>query len=181
MLHVRIDSPPWGPDVTLNLYDRVLEGVGSIPIVMPFETMALEADGDHFTRNGQAVFNKEFAASIRNQTSSSEILVLADSTIDFHNWSDEDVWTGWASNALHHALQQNDFRNIIVDAICGSGFIARAYKGEHFYARLSHHLRVGYKGPVVFIGGWNDKNLSRDKDVKMAIERCASVIERYMF
>lgn len=83
MFHVRINSPPWGPDVTLSLYDNILTGLGSVPILLPFENMALEADGDHFTRNGQAVFSTEFAAAIRNRTSSSHILVLADSTIDF--------------------------------------------------------------------------------------------------
>lgn len=180
MLHVRIDSPPWGPDATLGYYDTVLTKNGSTPIALPFEKMALEADGDHFTRNSQAVFNTDFAASLRNLTESSHILVLADSTIDFHNWSDDDEWTGWASNALQHALQQQNFRHIIIDAICGSGFVARASRGEHFHARLSHHLRVGYRGPVVFVGGWNDKNLGRDKDVESAIERCASVIQRYV-
>lgn len=179
MFHVRINSPPWGPDAVLDLYDNHLMSKNSVRIVLPFEKMALEEDGDHFTRSGQTVFNKEFAKSIRNQTESSHILILADSTIDFHNWSNTHVWTGWASDTLYHALLDQNFQNITIDAICGSGFVARADKGEHFHARLSHRLRFGHEGPIVFVGGWNDRNLSRDRHVLLAIDKCASVVQRY--
>lgn len=179
MLHARINSSPWGPDFTLARFDKTLNDIGSRQLEVCFETMPLEDDGEHFTREGQRMFNTAFAESLRVATPSRRIVVVADSAIDFHNWSDDGEWTGWASTALQDALSHKGFDAPLVDAICGSGFVARAQFGEHFYARVSRHLRAGYRGPVVFVGGWNDARIGRESDVANAMRRCGGIIERF--
>ncbi len=106
-------------------------------------------------------------------------LVLADSTVDFHNWTADGEWTGWATAELVEAFAR---RNVCatVDSVCGSGFVARAREGEHFYARLSQHLRNdGYRGPVLLVGGWNDVRAGRSHDAAQAIRMCTTTLERF--
>jgi hypothetical protein len=42
--------------------------------------------------------------------------------------------------------------------VCGSGFVAMAYEGQHFRPRLRRVALRGSKpwDAVVFVGGWND-------------------------
>lgn len=179
MWHVRIDSPPWGPDPTLQLFDRTLAQLNSCPIDIPMVQFPLEKDGEHFTRDGQRAFHEALSDALQNTLMEPRVLILSDSTIDHHNWSRDGEWTGWASTALRHTLSEYGITNSTVDAICGSGFVARARHGEHFYARLSHHLRGGFRGPIVFIGGWNDANAGRVDETLEAMRKCASIVERY--
>jgi hypothetical protein len=177
MWHVRIDSPPWGPDTALKRLDDTLAQLHSSMIDVGLGTFPLERDGEHFTKNGQRAFHEALSDALQHV--GEDVLIIADSTIDFHNWSHDWEWTGWASSSLKKTLSSYGVTNAIVDAVCGSGFIARARQGEHFYARLSHHLRTGYRGPVVFIGGWNDVRNGRVDDTLDAIRKCASLVERY--
>jgi hypothetical protein len=174
MFHVRIDTPPWGPNPSLAALDYALRIQGSTQLNVTMQDIPLEDDGDHFTRAGQRAFSHALVRAIP-QNSSESMLVIADSTIDFHNWSG-DEWTGWASSVLVDAFQG---RNVVVDAVCGSGFIARSRHGEHFHARLSNHLRGGFRGGVVFIGGWNDERTGRIDDTIAAIHKCTSLVDRY--
>jgi len=177
MWHVRIDGPPWGPDPTLERLDRTLAQLRSTPLDLPMATFPLEEDGDHFTRDGQRAFHEAFADAIARTVVTPQVLVLADSTVDFHNWTRDGEWTGWATSMLQQTLGEYGVTDARVDAVCGSGFVARARQGEHFHARLSHHLRGGYCGPVVFVGGWNDTG--RLDDTLDAMRKCASLVERY--
>ena len=179
MWHVRIDSQPWGPEPTLAQFDDTLLSLGSQIVDLTFSGLPLEDDEEHFTRTAQGAFNARFASALRAATTATRVLVLADSTIDFHNWSCDGEWTGWATSSLEAALVGKGMHGALVDAVCGSGFVAGASRGEHFYARLSHHLRGGHCGPVVFVGGWNDANLHRVEDVLSAMRKCASVVDRY--
>ena len=180
MWHVRINSPPWGNNPTLALFDDTLVTGASQTIDLPFLDMPLLPDGDHFTKTGQCIFSHTLAKALSERIlSDTRILILSDSTIDFHNWSNHDEWTGWASSSLTEALAAFTLNNATIDAVCGSGFVARAQYGEHFHARLSHHFRAGFRGAVVFIGGWNDANLLRVNDVVRSIQKCNSTVERY--
>lgn len=175
---MHIDSPPWGPDTHLATFDAVLRSLGSTQLNVTMENMPLEDDGDHFTRDGQRAFSSALARALRSRRSKS-ILVMADSTVDFHDWSDEHTRTGWASSLLATALGGEERQRVVVDAISGSGFIARAHHGEHFHARLSRHLRGGFRGDVLLIGGWNDARTGRVNDTIHSIHKCASLIDRY--
>lgn len=139
----------------------------------------LEADGEHFTKDGQRAFHEAFSDALNRTIMDTRVLILSDSTIDFHNFSNDGEWTGWASAALKQTLAEHGIVDAVIDAICGSGFVARAQHGEHFYARLSHHLRNGYRGPVVFVGGWNDVNTGRIQETIEAMRKCTSIVERY--
>lgn len=167
--HFRLDVAPWShPD--LARLDDVLRRF-STELEVDLGAFALEPDGDHFTRDGQRAFTE---ALVRALPTEGAILVLADSTIDFHNWSSDGEWTGWASSLVRDALPGRD---VVVDAVCGSGFVARA--GEHFYARLSAHLRRGFHGTIVVLGGWNDQRTGRIEETANAMSRFASLAERY--
>lgn len=173
MFHVRIDSPPWGPDAGLASLDAALRTCGSTQLNIPMQSLPLENDNDHFTRAGQRAFSTSVANALSRDVS--PLLIIADSTIDFHNWSDGE-WTGWATSQLVEAFHGRD---LVVDAVCGSGFIARSRHGEHFHARLSDHLRRGFRGSVLFIGGWNDERTGRINDTIAAIHKCGSLADRY--
>ena len=179
MWHVLIDSPPWGPNETLNRLDQAMVQSNSCPIELPMTKFPLEADGEHFTKNGQRAFHEAFSDAMQRKIMDTRVLILSDSTIDFHNWSKDGEWTGWASTSLKQTLAEYGIVHSIVDAVCGSGFVARAQYGEHFYARLSHHLRNGYRGPVVFVGGWNDVHTGRIHETVEAMRKCTSIVERY--
>ena len=180
MFHVRIDSPPWGPNPDLASFDAALCSCGSKQLDISMLQFPLENDNDHFTRDGQLAFSDSVANAFAKDFSqknpdNSPLLVIADSTVDFHNWSDGE-WTGWASSQLVRAFGN---RHIVVDAVCGSGFIARARTGEHFHNRLSTHLRNGFRGSVLLIGGWNDERTGRISDTISSIHRCGALMKRY--
>ncbi|MEC7098674.1 MAG: hypothetical protein VXW74_04420 [Candidatus Thermoplasmatota archaeon] len=172
--HLRIDTPPW-TDARLHHLDEALVKRGSRALAMRMDDLSLEEDGDHFTCEGQTVFHRRLA-SLLNRTDDTPLLVLSDSTIDFHNWVD--AYTGWADADLTHALAP---RPVTIDAVCGSGFVAGATNNEHFHARLSTHLRNGFRGDLLLIGGWNDERmLTRPlQDTVNAIDRVVSLYRRY--
>ena len=171
--HIQTNIEPWGPDKNLQNLDDCLHISGSTAIRLPFETFEMESDGDHFTRRGYLQFVASLACQLPK---GEEILILADSTVDFHNWSDVSEWTGWASETMRSGLAP---RTVLVDAICGSGFVSRAAMGEHFYLRLSAHYRRGFRGSVLFVGGWNDVRAGRTKQACDAVTACCSLPDRY--
>ena len=139
MFHVRIDTPPWGPNPSLAALDYALRIQGSTQLNVTMQDIPLEDDGDHFTRAGQRAFSHALVRAIP-QNSSESMLVIADSTIDFHNWSG-DEWTGWASSVLVDAFQG---RNVVVDAVCG---VQRREQAGAFRA-AKRSRDNGYTGPV---------------------------------
>ena len=144
-----------------------------MPLRLDVGAFPLEEDGDHYTRDAHERFCAALAAELH---SFQRPLIVADSTIDHHNWSYDGEWTGWASATLREALG----KRAIVDAVCGSGFVARATSNEHFYTRLSHHLRTANVDAVVFVGGWNDVRAGRTNDACASARACVALAQRYV-
>jgi len=163
---------PWGPCVELEQLDKALLEHGSIPLSnLDLGTFSLEPDGQHYQRNDFQRFADHLASSFGHL---SYPLIVSDSTIDWHNHEYEWECTGWASSVVRDAFSGR----CIVDVVCGSGFVARASHNEHFYARVSRHLRTNREiTDVVFIGGWND--VHRTADACRCIQRLVSFVHNY--
>lgn len=170
--HALTNRPPWGPTEHLAQVDEALLRNGSHALAeLDVGIFALEEDGDHYTREEYRRFAAQLARAVRDMPFP---LIVSDSTIDWHNRTWDWEWTGWASNVLSAALSNR----CIVDVVCGSGFVARAGHNEHFYTRVSHHLRTDKRiTDVVLLGGWNDEG--RTSHTCDAISRIASLVERY--
>lgn len=153
LLHTRTDVTPWRHP-TLAALDATLRAAGSTEVTLPWETCALEQDGLHFTLHGQRVFDTLFADAIVRALpvghSPAPLLVLTDSTVGYHDWSEDGQWHGRASRRLERVLSARGV-NATVDAVCGSGFVARAREGLNFRARIPDAPH-----DVCFVGGWND-------------------------
>lgn len=145
---------PWtGPE--LQALDDTLEEAGSFPVLVPCHDLALEADGEHFTREGFVAFATALATAFAQQTTDRPVglKVLSDSTVDHHNWADGE-YTGWANGIVQDAFARHArIPRVHVDAVCGSGFVARCDDGVHFGARLSP---TEEDTAVLLVGGWND-------------------------
>lgn len=172
LYHALTNRPPWGPSDHLERIDAVLLENGSIPLAdLDVGAFALEEDGDHYTREEYPRFAAQFAHSLRNMKYP---LIVSDSTIDWHNHDSNWNRTGWATDVLQRALSDR----CVVDVVCGSGFVAHAAQNEHFYTRVSHHLRTNSDiSDVVVLGGWNDDG--RTEEACRAIPRLVSLVERY--
>lgn len=135
--HIRTNVAGW-QCAELALLDEALQAAGSTPIDLPWDRFELCEDGDHFTTRGAL----EFAHALGMAVPLRGAVVVADSTIG-HNGE----------------LSANVLRNVYgarsVDAVCGSGFMARAWNGEHFRARVRRHTPPP-PAAVVLVGGWND-------------------------
>lgn len=179
MFHAVLSTPPWSPVSRpcpdLARLDAALVGAGSTPLRLDAGAYALEEDGDHYTRAAHVLFSRALAAALRGVAR--HPLVVADSTVDYHNWTEDGEWTGWASATLRSALGAG----ATVDAVCGSGFVARADHNEHFYTRIAHHLRHAEVRPdaVVVLGGWNDVRAGRTADACAAARACVGLADRF--
>lgn len=175
--HVLTNRPPWGPADHLARVDAALSQSGSRPLAdLDVGAFGLEADGDHYTREEYARFAAQLAHAVRDMPFP---LIVSDSTIDWHNHAateeDEWAWTGWASELLGAALGGD---RGVVDAVCGSGFVARAAQSEHFHARVSRHLRADARiTDVVLVGGWNDAG--RTAAACASAARLVALVQRY--
>lgn len=164
MFHLKCNVDRWKSD-TMRTLDRLLTTQSSTEMNLPWEILDLLEDGEHFTPTAQLTFETEFSRELMRRLPSNErrnlsVLVVGDSTIGHHDWH-RDVWHGAASRRLaetvRHTLQ---CRRVEVDAVCGSGFIARSEYNEHFHARLAKWTRTGRSDPwdvIVLVGGWNDE------------------------
>ena len=133
VFHLRTNVEPWSCDESAEM-DATLEAAGSIPLDVPWSEFALEDDGDHFTEEGATAFGAALARVVRDALGDDAgVLVVADSTMGHRPVPCPDAWD--------------------VDAVCGSGFVALAYEGQHFRARLRG---VRDRSAVVIVGGWND-------------------------
>lgn len=170
--HTITNRAPWGPSDHLACIDNTLANEGSIPLEeLDVGSFYLEHDGEHYTRNEYRRFVHLFKKCVENMPYP---LIVSDSTIGWHDWTDDWVWTGWASDHLRTALSGQ----CVVDVVCGSGFVARAHQNEHFYTRVSHHLRTNPGiTDVVLVGGWNDEG--RTAQACAAARRLVSLVQRY--
>ena len=171
LYHALTNRPPWGPTNHLSCIDAALLTSGSHPLQdLDVGSFALEDDGDHYTKEEYRRFVAQLSHAVRDMPYP---LIVSDSTIDWHNYAHDWEWTGWASSLLRDALSGR----CVVDAVCGSGFVARAAQNEHFYTRVSHHLRTNPNiSDVVLIGGWNDAG--RTEEACHALTRLVSRIQR---
>ena len=172
LYHALTNRPPWGPTEHLRRVDATLLECGSIPLPdLDVGAFALEEDGDHYTREEYPRFAAQLAHAI---WFTKYPLIVSDSTIDWHNYDSNGKGTGWASDVLRRALSDR----CVVDVVCGSGFVARAAQNEHFYTRVSKHLRTNRDiTDVILLGGWNDEG--RTEETCRAIPRLTSLVHRY--
>ena len=95
--------------------------------------------------------------------------VVTDSTVGY--WDDG---VSWASARLERTLRAHNVR-ATVDAVNGSGFVARADEQLHFQARTGKiHPSTTH---VLVVGGWNDAS-ARAREVKRAVEAYAAWCRR---
>ena len=134
--HLCTNVGPWAC-ADLAALDTALARAGSVPLDVPWDTFALEEDGDHFTAEGAETFAHALVMTLGEATPRNT-LVIADSTMGHRPIPGLPV--SWE-----------------VDAVCGSGFVAMAWDDRHFRARLRHEaLSPLHWDAVVFVGGWND-------------------------
>ena len=155
VLHVVTNAGTWRGQETLPLIDAQLNASGSIPVHVRWEGIEMD-DPDHFTEAGSKVFARRFVDAVMPHLKTSVVHVITDSTVDHNDWSED---------GMHHHREASErivqaFRSrailATVDAVSGSGFVARANEGKHFRARLVPHVTGYPRKTIVFMGGWND-------------------------
>jgi hypothetical protein len=113
----------------------------------------LKNDKDHFTWKGYVRFCNALAQAL-NKKGVEKICIFSDSTIDY--WNDPN---SYANTYLQKELAKKNITSI-VDAVNGSGFVARGIMSSgDFYSRIRRHARRGSidkNSTIMFIGGWND-------------------------
>jgi len=181
LCHAITNVLPWGPNEGLERIDSCLSRSGSTGFSLPWESYELEDDGEHFTKRAYRNFARDLLTAL--PTNASSYYLVADSTVDWHNWSDDGEWTGWANSVLQETFQTHvPHIPTIIDAVGGTGFVAG--NGHHYYTRISNALRTGSaNGDTTFVlmGGWNDVR-EGDARVKVAcgsIQSIADVVSRY--
>lgn len=185
--HLRVSVGAWQSDEARRL-DDALVASGSHPIDLPWVALELCEDGLHFSRDGANAFARAFCeavAALWKQHGSyalpRRLLILSDSTIGHHDYDEEGVWTGGASEALAEMLVEEveGLDSVHVDAVCGSGFVAHAHSGCHYRARLSKRKREAPEEACLFIGGWNDlTDRHSNARVCAAAQACTSLARR---
>lgn len=162
---VRAHVAPWSQDHrsvdATRVVDETLAEEEDVRLVQVdfVSGLTYEADGEHFSTRKSL---RTFAARLRQAVDLDKhhvVLLLSDSTIDHGNWTADGEWTGAASDAVRAAMGASS-TELLVDAVCGSGYAARADEGLHFRARLSAALRARPDiDLVVVLGGWNDAHV----------------------
>ena len=122
-------------------------------------------------------FARAFAHTV-SPVRGERVCVLSDSTIGYHG--------AWASEEVARRLREAGAGEVRVDAVNGSGFVARAWSGEHFYPRVTAMARAVPRDAdrtgtaVVFVGGWNDaREAGSDEEVACACaRRCVAAAAR---
>lgn len=150
-LHMKTNVHHW-KHPWLKQIDDVLSK-NSREIDIDWNSCELEkGDSDHFTENGSKTFCYLLIKELSKYSDVKKLHIISDSTIA-HNDYDGRV----ASTRLETELQKIGI-DASVDAISGSGFVARAWADEHYRARVTRHLKShkGENHAILFIGGWND-------------------------
>ena len=173
--HTRISVANWKSE-RADLLDEALIANGSSPIDLPWDSFEFIENDDHFTDQGAATFADALVAAIPVDASTKVVRILADSTIGYNDFDEQGDWTNFASDRIRRLMmcRHPTLNEVIVDAVCGSGFAALSRLGLHFYSRLPRRGVDPYS--VVFVGGWNDLDKS-PKIFEQAVNsarRCAS-------
>lgn len=180
ILALRTSVDPWRqeePSGRLVTIDNTMQCHNVHLLNLPWDAYQFP-DGDHFDDESFEIFCKDLATVLSLQTckhkSSADILILADSTID---WFGSD-----GKQQVESVVTTTTGRACTVDAICGSGFCARSEHNDHFRTRLSKHLRTSPTVPfLLFIGGWNDARDERftSETIAESITSCIQLYRRF--
>lgn len=156
--HVRCNVPPW-EHPTLERLDEALATAGSHPLHLEWHDLPLQADGEHLTRDGVTRFAHRLGAAIEGAALGplAHVHVVTDSTVG-------DL-APWAHERVRRRLRRLA-RRVTIDAVNGSGFVARAAWGEHFAARRRA------ASLLLFVGGWNDAGCADPEVVARAARGC---------
>lgn len=164
---VRAHVAPWrcrhrSADATRVIDEALAENHVRVVDVDFVSGLTYEADGEHFSSlQSLRIVAKRLREAVLGQDQKKKVvLLLSDSTIDHANWTADGAWTGAGSDAVRAVMEETTSAEVLVDAVCGSGYAARAHEGLHFRARLSAalHARADID-LVVFLGGWNDAHV----------------------
>ena len=156
---VKTDVHVWRSPILRRL-DACMANAGATLIDLPWDEFELyKHDSDHFTRKGYDRFVQAFAKALA-RTGLQRVLVLADSTIDYHNWN-ATTYTGTANALLIKTMRKHGV-DAVVDAVSGSGFVALHDRNQSFGHRLLRHRLRGCPH-VVVVGGWNDVGFTEEK------------------
>ena len=137
---------------TMSMLDQIVisRNHSSSLIALDWEKFEyVEGDPDHFTWKGFDLFCGNLSSKLAPYAQKiGKLLVLTDSTVGYLG----------DDGARHLATT---LRNVgipsVVDAVNGSGFVARSDEGLHFRQRLSHQFTSNHFDSVLLIGGWNDE------------------------
>lgn len=178
LLHLQSNVDPWASP-TLDALDHALTDAGSHPVSLPWAAFELAEDGSHFTERGAIAFSNALVANVAPLLpTENELCIVSDSTIDHNDRDDNGFWHGRASRRIVRTFAQQGVR-ARVDAVGGSGFVARAREGDHFRARLSRWPRGEPCGDsVLLVGGWNDDDGRPSHRVCSAAVACANLVVR---
>ena len=143
----------------------------------------MQADGIHFTEDGQEAFQNDLVAEMskaislraKEEDALHAVYVVTDSTVGHQDFSESGEWTGGASKALERKIRESTGASVVhVDAACGSGYVA----GHLFRRRVQrivtrHKEEEGGDKPaaMLIMGGWNDEGKPR-MTLCHAIEGC---------
>lgn len=179
VLHLRTDVGPWAC-ADLARLDAALAAAGSTPVDLPWENFALEEDGEHFTDAGADAFARALADALAPACRGRTVLVLADSTIDHNDRDTTGAWHGGGTRRVIHACAAHGVR-ATVDALWGTGYVARAHASLHFRSRLAAYLRAHRDriDVLLLVGGWNDVHTHHPCErVCAAAEACVALALR---
>ena len=158
LLYVCTNVAPWTNESAAHL-DMCLQNMGATPLHIDCSDLALE-DGEHFTWNGFKHFVMRLMQSLRPHLSKGwRIQMYSDSTVDYHNYNEDYSHRHFVADTHLKSVFAKVSTQLLVDAVCGSGFVASVGSGEHFHARLSRDWRAGMLknvDAILIIGGWND-------------------------
>jgi hypothetical protein len=174
ILNVSTNAGKW-EDESLRRIDAHFSSLGSTEIRLNWDGIEMD-DPDHFTDAGSDVFRKRLVKTVLPYVTTPTLYILTDSTIDHNNYSDEGNCHNRASTQLTTLFRSHGIC-ASVDAIRGSGFVARAYANEHFRPRLIAHLaNTPSSTTVLFMGGWNDITSHHPVDrILNSISSCVSI------
>ena len=152
MYHLALNTPPWGPNPALARIEETLSlyGVESLPVA--WDTYKY-VDDVHFTWDSHVLFCEWLA---ENLDAKGRWLVIADSTIGWYDSDASEMFCGSGSALLQSLLP----RGSVVDAVNGSGFVARAREGLHVRARLRQWARDDFENVLFIVGKARAKSLN---------------------
>jgi len=147
MLALRVNTYIWKSPLNKYIDDQLSKlGIKLIDVNWEKCTLIMN-DLNHFTWKGYKNFCKYLSHELKKIIPKrTNLYIIADSTIDYHNYTKNYRYNGKANKFLKLYLKNY---KVTVDAQCGSGF----HVPETFVNRVEN---VPRRSVVLFIGGWND-------------------------